>query len=329
MTGRNEKRKNMFKRSFAGLLVMLVFILCSCGGRDENEGVCRVFFLDKNEEKLVSEEYTLQANKLDISSVVSELIHELQTNGKDDTFVNPIEPDIEFKDFQIRENQLSLYFSAAYNNTTGISEILSRAAIVKTLCQVEGVDKVDFFVEDQPLMIRGENVGQMDESSFVEDLSSEGEPQTRVVRLYFSDASGQMLVPVDTEVTFPAAEKMAEILVNRLIAGPGAITDANVSNLLRTIPPESVLNNMTIRDNICYLDFSREFMELLPDVTSDVTVYSIVNTICELPSISRVQFTINSGVRDRYGETSGFNQSMQRNLDIIRNDETESEEVVK
>ena len=199
--------------------------------------------------------------------------------------------------------------------------MLSRAAIVKTLCQLDGIDKVEFFVEDQPLMVEGESIGQMDESSFVEDLGNQGGPQKRLVKLYFSDASGQRLVPVETEVTYPAAEKIAKLLVDCLISGPDKIKDTDVSDLLATIPQGTVLNSVTIRDNICYLDFSREFLELLPNVTSDVTVFSIVDTLCEMPSISRVQFTVNSGVRERYGETTGFNKSLERNLDIVAQNE--------
>ena len=113
---------------------------------------------------------------------------------------------------------------------------------------------------------------------------------------------------------------MATLLVDSLIAGPESVSDTDVKGLLRTVPSATVLNTVTIRDNICYLDFSREFAELLPNVTSDVTVYSIVDTLCELPSISRVQFTINSVVRERYGETMNFNKAMERNLDIIVSD---------
>ncbi|MEE3468818.1 MAG: GerMN domain-containing protein, partial [Eubacterium sp.] len=186
------------------------------------------------------------------------------------------------------------------------------------LCQIDRIDKVDFYVEDQPLMISGENVGQMDETTFVEDLGNRGEPQSRSVKLYFGDSTGEKLIAVDTTVTYPAAEKMASLLVDSLIAGPESLSGLGVGDLKRTVPLGSVLNNVTIRDNICYLDFSREFADLLPNVTSDVTVYSIVDTLCELPNISRVQFTINSGVRERYGETDGFNRALERNLDIIK-----------
>ena len=301
------------------IALMIAVVLSGCGGSDSDDGrVYRVYYLDANAEKLVPEEYEVQTEAKDVVSVATELIHALEKNGEQDRLTNPIEPDIEFDEIQVNEKQMSVYFTGAYSNKSGLVEVLSRAAIVKTLCQLDGIDKVDFYVEDQPLIVNGENVGQMDETSFVDDLGNRGEPQSRYVKLYFADSTGQKLVPVDTMVTYPAAEKMASLLVDSLIAGPQALDDVNVKELFRTVPQGSVLNNVTIRDNICYLDFSREFAELLPNVTSDVTVYSIVDTLCELPDISRVQFTINSGVRERYGETNGFNKALERNLDIIK-----------
>lgn len=301
------------------LVLMMSVLLFGCGEDTNTDGnTYRVYYLDGAGEKLIAEDYTVGLEAKDTVSIATELIHALEKNGDSDRYINPIEPDIEFDELQLDENQMSVFFTGAYNNKTGVTEVLSRAAIVKTLCQINGVDKIEFFVEDQPLMVRGESVGQMDPSSFVEDLGNRGEPQSRKVKLYFADSTGQNLVPIETTVTYPASEKMAQLLVDSLIAGPEAIKDQETDGLLRSVPTGTVLNNVTIRDNICYLDFSREFAELLPNVTSDVTVYSIVDTLCELPSISRVQFTINSGVRELYGETKGFNKALERNLDIIR-----------
>lgn len=311
------KRKNL--KIMILLVLSLSVLLFGCENDsyiDENS--YRVYYLDSAGEKLISENYTVSPEAKDTVSVATELIHALEKNGDSDRYINPIEPDIEFDELQLDENQMSVFFTGAYNNKTGVTEVLSRAAIVKTLLQVKGIDKIEFFVEDQPLMVGGESVGQMDSSTFVEDLGNRGEPQSRKVKLYFADSKGQSLIPTETVVTYPASEKMAKLLVDSLIAGPEAIKDQKTDGLLRTIPAGTVLNDVTIRDNICYLDFSREFAELLPNVTSDVTVYSIVDTLCELPSISRVQFTINSGVREIYGETKGFNKALERNLDIIR-----------
>ena len=300
------------------LCLIIVVFLAGCGeSKDDAKREYILYYLDSSGESLVEESYTPASGDEDAQGLLLELEEKLETGGTKDIYISPIEPDIEFEKMELKNGQLSLFFTGAYNNRSGSTEVLSRAAIVKTLCQVEGVDKVEFFVEDQSLMIRGNSIGQMDASSFVDDLGNQGTPQSRTVRLYFGDTSGQKLVAVDTTVTYPAAEKMARLLLECLIAGPENLSDVDTSALMRTVPKDTVINSVTIRDNICYVDLSREFSELLSTVSSDVTVYSIVDTLCELPAISKVQFTIDSSVRERYGETTGFNIAMERNLDII------------
>ncbi|MEE3467957.1 MAG: GerMN domain-containing protein, partial [Eubacterium sp.] len=162
------------------IALLLATVMSGCGSSDDAAApIYRVYYLDANCEKLVSEEYQIQTEARDVVSVATELIHALEKNGEQDRLTNPIEPDIEFDELQVNEKQMSVYFTGAYNNKSGLVEVLSRAAIVKTLCQIDRIDKVDFYVEDQPLMISGENVGQMDETTFVEDLGNRGEPQSR------------------------------------------------------------------------------------------------------------------------------------------------------
>ncbi|MCR4604936.1 MAG: GerMN domain-containing protein [Eubacterium sp.] len=306
------------------VLSALIF-MTACDDNQSKGEAYTMYYLDSAGEKLVSEEYTVVADESDMKAIILEIINQLQQNGKNGVYISPIEKEIEYDRMEFKNGQLKLFFSGAYNNKTGVREILSRAAIVKSLCGIDGVDTVEFFVEEQPLLIGGNSVGQMNDDSFVEDLGDEGEPQKRMVRLYFADSTGRKLTAIDTTVTYPAAEKIAKLLVESLIAGPEAILDTDVTGLIRTIPKGTVLNSVTIRDNICYVDLSREFAELIPNVTSDATVYSIVNTLCELPNINRVQFTIDSAVRERYGDTKGFNTAMERKLDIINDTGLEKE----
>ena len=65
------------------------------------------------------------------------------------------------------------------------------------------------------------------------------------------------------------------------------------------------------------MDLSREFNELLKNVKSDVVVYSIVNTLCELSDVNKVQFTIDGEQKNTYGDTKKFNIPFERNLDLV------------
>jgi germination protein M len=60
------------------------------------------------------------------------------------------------------DGSLTIDFEPSYAELTGIPEILCRAAIVKTLTQLEGVEYIQFNVNGQPLLnADGDLVGIM------------------------------------------------------------------------------------------------------------------------------------------------------------------------
>ena len=77
------------------------------------------------------------------------------------------------------------------------------------------------------------------------------------------------------------------------------------------------MNHITIRDQICYVDLGSGFNDLLAGISSEVTVYSIVNTLCELSNVNRVQFTIDGEAQEQYGEMNSFHSVLERNLNLV------------
>lgn len=303
------------------LMLSFLMLLSACGDtKDDGTHLFQIYYIDKDGTGLVSEEYEIKEEQQNTVDTIQLLLAKLQTNGEKGRYQNPIQPDVEISDFMIKETQLSIYFTAAYNNKSGFEEILARAAIVKTMCQIPAVDLVEFYVEDQPLTLSGNAVGLMDNDTFMDELRPEFKEQNKQVTLYFSQKEGDRLMEVSLEVTYSAAEPLAQLLLEKLIDGPESIESLATleqEDLIRTIPSGTKINSVTIRDNICYVDLSSEFMDLIPEVKSDVTVYSIVNTLCELSNVSKVQFTVDGQQWEKYGETENFNTPYERNLDLV------------
>ena len=265
--------------------VILVFGMTGCGEKTDKQLMSyQVFYINSDGSGLTGKTYQLKDAKQDLVSVIKELIIRLQT-PQEESLKSPIDEGIQVVDYQIKENQLSVYFSAGYNNKSGLDEILSRAAIVKTLCQIQEIEYVEFYVEDQPLMLSGNAVGLMSQESFVDELKK-----------------------ITTDITYNAVEPIARLLVEQLIAGVSSIQNIDETKLQSAVPSKTTLNNLTIRDNICYLDLSRDFEQQDPNVSSEVIVYSIVDTLCELPEVTKVQFSV-----------EGFNKPLERNLDLLEN----------
>lgn len=299
--------------------VILVFGMTGCGEKTDKQLMSyQVFYINSDGSGLTGKTYQLKDAKQDLVSVIKELINRLQT-PQEESLKNPIDEGIQVVDYQIKENQLSVYFSAGYNNKSGLDEILSRAAIVKTLCQIQEIEYVEFYVEDQPLMLSGNAVGLMSQESFVDELNPQDQKQSKETVLYFANKQGNRLKKITTDITYNAVEPIARLLVEQLIAGVSSIQNIDETKLQSAVPSKTTLNNLTIRDNICYLDLSRDFEQQDPNVSSEVIVYSIVDTLCELPEVTKVQFSVDGEQKEKYGDLEGFNKPLERNLDLLEN----------
>lgn len=299
--------------------VILVFGMTGCGEKTDKQLMSyQVFYINSDGSGLTGKTYQLKDAKQDLVSVIKELIIRLQT-PQEESLKSPIDEGIQVVDYQIKENQLSVYFSAGYNNKSGLDEILSRAAIVKTLCQIQEIEYVEFYVEDQPLMLSGNAVGLMSQESFVDELNPQDQKQSKETVLYFANKQGNRLKKITTDITYNAVEPIARLLVEQLIAGVSSIQNIDETKLQSAVPSKTILNNLTIRDNICYLDLSRDFEQQDPNVSSEVIVYSIVDTLCELPEVTKVQFSVDGEQKEKYGDLEGFNKPLERNLDLLEN----------
>jgi germination protein M len=103
------------------------------------------------------------------------------------------------------------------------------------------------------------------------------------VNLYFSDSQAMYLVPEKRKI--PQTPSLARQAVAELIKGP------ENSDLYPTIPEGTQINEVYIVDDIVYIDLSEEIFKNHPGGSSGelMTVYSIVNTLTEIPPIRSVQ----------------------------------------
>ncbi len=295
----------MYKMRYIFLFALVISMLSGCEWNEyeQEKGEITLYQVAEDKMGLKSSEYHVTASMDDIIATVEELLKMYRG--------------VDVRDLQFKEKQLSIYFSTAYYNTKGIDEVLRRAAIVKTLCQVPGVEYVEFFVGEMSMMVDGEVVGVMSDLSFMDSIGGNGYTQEKYVTLYFSDASGKAMREVTSKLTYDMTVPLAQLLVEQLLLGPDKLEELNTSDVRNTVPSATKLNSLTIRDNVCYVDFSKEFMNMQAEINSEIVIYSIVNTLCELSDVNMVQFTIDGEQRELYGDVKGFNKLYERNLDLV------------
>ncbi len=303
------------------MLVVCAIFICMFTGcsSDDVQYEYKIFYLDKEETQLVYEGYNTETD--DIDELIEEFINKLSTVPEIDDAQVPGLDITYILDFEYTpEGNIILNFDSDYELLGSVKETLCRAAIVKTLCQIDGVNGVEFCVENRTCRDNfGVPYGYMSEESFVDNTSGETTyKQTMNVNVYFGNATGRMLVKVPIAVTFDGTISLEQLVVQQIIKGPKSIKGVDDS-LLPTVSEKTTINQITVRDQICYLDVSKDFLAGMPDVTKAVTLYSVVNSLVELNNINKVQFSIDGEIVSSFGDSSiVFDAPLDRSLEIVK-----------
>lgn len=155
-------------------------------------------------------------------------------------------------------------------------------------------------------------IGPLNEESFVENAGNEINAYTMTtLQLYFANETGDKLVGERVEVHYSSNMSVEKLVVEQLIKGP--IT----KDAYPALPPETKIVSVSTKDGICYVNLDKGFLEQGYDVLELIPVYSIVNSLTELPGISKVQILINGETNLTYQESIRFETIFERNLDLI------------
>lgn len=199
-------------------------------------------------------------------------------------------------------------------------EVLAKAAITKTLCQLDYVECVQFEIYDSSTIGSTPVYENYDDVSFVDAKEEGGFLQKGVITLYFATEKGDMLLEYSKSVEITNNVSIEQLVIESLITGPLR------EGYYQTIPTGTVLRKISIKDGVCYVDLSGEFNNTLDTCMDSITIYSIVNSLCELPTINRVQFLINGEPQELYRETIPFDGMFERQMELVQSeDDTEFE----
>ena len=308
------------KKSFIYYFLLLCIILGGCGKSQGEQQAYQVYYLDRNENHIVSQEYEVAADPQDVETVVEELLWRLSTPA-DKVDYRPAIKGFEVLGFQILEKQITLNFSTEYRELEPIQEVLTRAAIVKTLTQLEKITYVTIQINGENLLDRGgETVGVMTADSFIdntgEDMKNYEETE---VSLYFANAAGDQLIKVNRRLMYNTNIAREKLVVDQLIKGPLKQNKGENSTTFPVLNPQTQILSVNVKDRICYVNLDNSFLTTPYGVSADVVIYSLVNSLTELPGILKVQIAVEGETKIKYQEKYDLSIPFEANPAIIQN----------
>ncbi|MBR5368790.1 MAG: GerMN domain-containing protein [Lachnospiraceae bacterium] len=307
----------------AALMITALFLTACSDGQEAvsdaqtqaTEDTFKIFRTDVTESSLLWESGEAPDESLGKIEQVRKVLDELASTPREKEMKKLLPGSVTMDSAYFgRDGQLIISFSKSYNSLSTVTELLLRAGYVKTLCQLGFVDYVEFYVEETPLILRGEVIpGLMKQTDFVDNTGDTTYFRQEVeLTLYFVKSSEKMLGSGIYIVTYDGSSSYEELVSRLLVRGP----EEGDTEFIPTLPEGTVINKITSSDGIVYVDVNEEFLNYRENIGEELTVYSLVNSLCELQGIMKVQITVNGTTRkafEKYGQ-GGF---IERRPDLI------------
>ncbi len=300
------------KRLWILLLAAVVLVLGGCKSEKEEADGYQIYYLNAEQTKISGKAY--DTKETDTEKLVAEFLKALAKDPEDVDYRKPIPNEVELLKTKLEGNQLSIWFDTDYYNMDAASEVLCRAAIVRTVTQIPDVNCVSIFIGDSPLVDAKNNVvGLMTVESFVENPKEQiNSLQEATITLYFSNKNGDGLVTEKRDVHYSSNISMEKLIVEQLLKGP------EKKDAKSAIPSGTKLVSVSAVDGICYVNFDEGFTNQDYEIQEPIVIYSIVNSLSELSTVSKVQISVNGSTKGVYRDSYKLDKVYERNLDYVK-----------
>lgn len=294
-------------------LVLVLFLcilgLSACGQQEYDEDkVFPVYYVSNSETKVEMHEHVMQASTTE--GQLDEMLECLAAMPEKLAYKAPLSMGFQVISVELEDGKVLIDVDKAYLDMPATTEVLVRAAIVRTLTQIKGINYVGIMVEDNQLFDNaGELVGWMNADTFINNDGNEINTYELVkVKLYFANEAGDKLIAAYREKHYSTNTPLERFVVEELIAGPSG----QIAGLYPSINPETKIINVMTKDGICYVNLDSSFLTVVNNVSTETAVYSIVNSLAELSNVNKVQILINGEIPATFSTTT-----FERNLDYV------------
>lgn len=303
------------KSRFVGILAVLVIIAAAAAvylsvrNSDRKTVSLDLYFLNETAT-------TIQAERMEIKydyeeELPDKVIEALCRGVADGKNVRVMDKSVTWN-ISVDGARLLVDFSQDFLTQDSARNLLATYAVVKSLCQIDGIMAVKVTVEGGEIIAPDNSlIGYLTDK----DINLESDSHTsenRTIKLYFADKTDGMLKAELRTVKVTDTVPIEQYIVSELIKGP---TD---TALEAVITSDTKILSVESTDGTAYINMSQSFIDKNSGSAEkeNRAVYAIVNSVCELPEINSVQFLIDGK------KTSGFQNVDLSGILYSRNDMT-------
>ncbi|TDT45994.1 GerMN domain-containing protein [Fonticella tunisiensis] len=145
----------------------------------------------------------------------------------------------------------------------------------------------------------------------ISSITGEQEEMVNII-LYFPDSNAEYLIPETRLVKFN--KSLENTVIKELLNGPSA------TDIESPIPEGTRLISIDRKGDRVTLNFSKEFIKNHPGGSTGetMTIFSIVNSLTEIPGIKEVLFKVNGKAYETLAGHMIFNEPFKRNRSLFK-----------
>ncbi len=303
-------RNDILKKIISILTLMsLLACMCGCSSAEDNvpgEDRIPVYYINNEETK--TEAYYVDAIVDSPDAVVQKMLALLSEKDPNARYKAPLAMGFKVLDYTLDDGVLVLNMDYDYRKLEFTTEVLVRAAIVKTLCASGAVNEVYFTLMGEPLLDHsGFEVGEMNSGTFISNDGNEINTYEEAdIRLFFTSWDGNYLIGVYRNKFYSTSMPLERFVVDELISGPSG----QVEGIYPSINPQTSVLNVNTKDGVCYVNLSSDFLIPYGNVPTSVSVLAIVDSLCALPAVDRVQIMVDGVVPETLESSYEYNDDV-------------------
>lgn len=294
------------------LCVCLVF-LGGCGRHKKSEESIEtcIYYLNADGTGIIEEPYEIQGKEK--KDQIENILKKMQQKPDSIDYKSVFPKGVHIEKWEVHNQGLKVWFNKNYSELDISTEVLLRAAVVKAFTQIEGIEYMEFYVEDKPITDRsGNEIGYMRGEDFIQNTgTSLHSYQLGNLNLYFANEKGDALVKEEVSVRYNSNTSAAKLIVEQLMKGPKG------KGAHPTIPAGTKLLGVSVKDGICYVNFDEGFQNAEYRIDPKITIYSIVNSIVSGGEAEKVQILINGETNVRYQGTVNLSKPLSVNTELV------------
>ena len=274
------------------VLIMTLVLFAACNAEKTE---ISVYFKNSQSNELSEEKRFVNTDKKTNAAEMAKLaVTELVRGPQNEKNVGIIDKEAKLLSLVINDGVATVNMSKHFSKKKGVEGLILRFAFINTLCSIEGINGIVIQVEGKPLI--SENTGKEYGVLSISDIALNTEDKISV-KLYFPDKNGEKLVAEQRSVDAQQALSLEKTVVGELIKGPSGDKKS------AAIPEGTKLLNIETKDSVCYVNFSSEFKSKTSSgsTATMLTLYSVVNSLCELKNVESVQILINGETGVEFG----------------------------